>query len=119
MFLDSIRERQEEEERKRKEHDGVEVKNFKEAVAARTSAVNNPPPELSSLVNPSSKPKAPVKPVVVKKDTKKSLKGVLVKKRPKAPVKETSEESKKPEAEKSEKGDDDSERDTKRQKLSS
>ena len=30
MFLDSIRERQEEEERERKEKDGEEVKNFKE-----------------------------------------------------------------------------------------
>ncbi|KAF8912773.1 NEFA-interacting nuclear protein NIP30 [Gymnopilus junonius] len=32
MFLDSIRERQEEEERQRKEKDGEEVKNFKECV---------------------------------------------------------------------------------------
>ena len=32
MFLDSIRERQEEEERQRKERDGEEVKNFKECV---------------------------------------------------------------------------------------
>jgi hypothetical protein len=32
MFLDSIRERQEEEERQRKEKDGEEVKNFKEYV---------------------------------------------------------------------------------------
>ena len=32
MFLDSIRERQEEEERQRKERDGEEVKNFKEYV---------------------------------------------------------------------------------------
>jgi hypothetical protein len=30
MFLDSIRERQQEEERLRKERDGEEVKNFKE-----------------------------------------------------------------------------------------
>ncbi|KAJ6621251.1 N-terminal domain of NEFA-interacting nuclear protein NIP30-domain-containing protein, partial [Mycena sp. CBHHK59/15] len=30
MFLDSVRERQEEEERQRKEKDGVEVQNFKE-----------------------------------------------------------------------------------------
>jgi hypothetical protein len=32
MFLDSIREAQYEEERKRKEQDGVEVKNFREYV---------------------------------------------------------------------------------------
>jgi len=78
MFLDSIRERQEEEERQRKERDGEEIKNFKEAVAARTSAVNNPPPttQASSSV---SKPKAPV----VKKEVKKQLKGVVVKKKAK------------------------------------
>lgn len=32
MFLDSIRERQLEEERKRKEEDGVELANFRECV---------------------------------------------------------------------------------------
>ena len=32
MFLDSIRERQEEEDRQRKERDGEEVKGFKESV---------------------------------------------------------------------------------------
>jgi hypothetical protein len=32
MFLDSIRERQEEEERQRKEMDGVEVMDFKKCV---------------------------------------------------------------------------------------
>lgn len=32
MFLDSLRERQEEEERQRKEKDGEEVKSFKEWV---------------------------------------------------------------------------------------
>lgn len=33
MFLDSIREKQEEEERQRKEKDGEEVRNFKEYVS--------------------------------------------------------------------------------------
>ena len=37
MFLDSIRERQEEEERQRKERDGEEVKNFKEYARPRFS----------------------------------------------------------------------------------
>jgi hypothetical protein len=37
MFLDSIRERQEEEERQRKEKDGEEVKNFKEYARPRLS----------------------------------------------------------------------------------
>ena len=37
MFLDSIRERQEEEERQRKERDGEEVKNFKEYAKPRLS----------------------------------------------------------------------------------
>ena len=34
MFLDSLRERQQEEERQRKLEDGEEVKNFKESVYA-------------------------------------------------------------------------------------
>lgn len=33
MFLDSVREKQEEEERQRKEKDGEEVRSFKECVA--------------------------------------------------------------------------------------
>jgi len=35
MFLDSIREKEEAEEKARREMDGEEVKSFKEAVAAR------------------------------------------------------------------------------------
>jgi len=80
MFLDSIRERQEEEERQRKEKDGEEVRSFKEAVAARTSAVNNPTPMVSS----SSAPPKP-KPSTTKKEVKKVLKGVVVKKKAKPP----------------------------------
>ena len=34
MFLDSLRERQQQEERQRKLEDGKEVKNFKESVCA-------------------------------------------------------------------------------------
>jgi len=77
MFLDSIRERQEEEERQRKEKDGEEVKNFKEAVAARTSAINQ---------TMSAAPVAP-KPSTIK-DPKRTLrlKGVVVKKRTVKPV---------------------------------
>jgi len=78
MFLDSIRERQEAEERQRKEKDGEEVQTFKEAVAARTSAVNNPPPMAPKPIPASSsKPgptparkKGPLKGVVVKKKAK-------------------------------------------------
>ncbi|KAG6879723.1 hypothetical protein C0992_012326 [Termitomyces sp. T32_za158] len=80
MFLDSIRERQEAEERLRKEQDGEQVKNFREAIAARTSASNNPP----SLIEASAlelKPKIPAVTPTVKKDTKKSLKGVVVKRK--------------------------------------
>ncbi|KAF8973921.1 N-terminal domain of NEFA-interacting nuclear protein NIP30-domain-containing protein [Flammula alnicola] len=82
MFLDSIRERQEEEERQRKEKDGEEVRNFKEAVAARTSAVNGPPPLMSGQPAPAPATTKP-KPLVVKKDIKKGLKGVVVKKKAK------------------------------------
>lgn len=94
MFLDSIRERQEEEERQRKERDGEEVKNFKEyvrlsnifsnnltptyrAVAARTSAINQP------LQTTSAQRSGPVatKSSTVRKDSKKVLKGVVVKRK--------------------------------------
>ncbi|KAJ8495047.1 hypothetical protein ONZ45_g13014 [Pleurotus djamor] len=83
LFLDSLREREEEEERQRKQEDGEEVRNFKEAVAARTTASNQP------TVNP-AKPPAPAKPVTappVKKEAKRNLKGVIVKKKPKATAK--------------------------------
>lgn len=83
VFLDSIRERQLEEERKRKEEDGVELANFREAVAARNGP---PPPPVPVSDSSTTKPKVdPPKPKlpVVKKDTKKSLKGVVVKKKPK------------------------------------
>ncbi|KAF8349963.1 hypothetical protein F5887DRAFT_1222998 [Amanita rubescens] len=79
MFLDSVRERQEEEEKQRKQRDGEEIKSFREAVAARASAANNPPPVLN-------KPAAvaPQRPhPTIKKDVKKPLKGVVVKKRAK------------------------------------
>ncbi|KAJ7487719.1 N-terminal domain of NEFA-interacting nuclear protein NIP30-domain-containing protein [Mycena galericulata] len=85
MFLDSVRERQEAEERQRKEKDGEEGAEFQRAsalthiraVAARTSAVNNPPPIVAKPVSAtSSKPtpaparkKGPLK-GVVEADTK-------------------------------------------------
>jgi FAM192A/Fyv6, N-terminal domain len=105
MFLDSIREAQYEEERKRKQQDGEELKNFREyvisfrvvkfcligdicrAVAARVAA---PPPQVpvsSESITPKST-SAPTRQkmtaTATKKDVRKSLKGVLVKKRPKA-----------------------------------
>jgi len=89
MFLDSIRERQEDEERQRKEKDGVEVMDFKKAVAARENATNKPlPPVLSAPVQ-TLKPTNAIsgKTVSAKKDIKKSLKGVVVKKKPKAATK--------------------------------
>ncbi|KAF9460782.1 N-terminal domain of NEFA-interacting nuclear protein NIP30-domain-containing protein [Collybia nuda] len=83
MFLDSVREKQEEEERQRKEKDGEEVRNFKEAVAARSSAVNNLPSIGSnSTANPTSLTK--VSSLPGKKDQKKVLKGVVVKRKAKA-----------------------------------
>ncbi|KAJ7786438.1 N-terminal domain of NEFA-interacting nuclear protein NIP30-domain-containing protein [Mycena metata] len=78
MFLDSVRERQEAEERQRKEKDGEEVQNFKEAVAARNNVVNNPPPMAPkpAAVAPSKPPAAPAR-------KKGPLKGVVVKKKAK------------------------------------
>ncbi|KAF5377448.1 hypothetical protein D9615_005303 [Tricholomella constricta] len=81
MFLDSVRERQEAEERQRKEKDGEEVRGFKEAVAARTNAANNPPPLLS--ISASIAPKPPTVTPTIRKDVKKPLKGVIVKRRAK------------------------------------
>ncbi|CAA7266552.1 unnamed protein product [Cyclocybe aegerita] len=113
MFLDSIRERQEEEERRRKEQDGEELKNFKEAVAARTSAVNNPPP-LSTAATVAAKPKPPLG----KKDTKKTLKGVIVKKKPAKPAVSNSRLESKEKTGKEEKEEkDDASPDAKRRKI--
>ena len=54
MFLDSIRERQEAEERQRREMDGEEVKNFKEYVVSQIPIIPIPqcllPAEQSPLV---------------------------------------------------------------------
>ncbi|KAK0245856.1 N-terminal domain of NEFA-interacting nuclear protein NIP30-domain-containing protein [Armillaria nabsnona] len=84
MFLDSIREKELEEERQRKQLDGEEVKSFKEAVAARTSASNPPPINTKAAVAPPT--------VAPKKDIKKGLKGVIVKKKGKpAPIAKTSQ----------------------------
>ncbi|KAG6820370.1 hypothetical protein H0H93_001341 [Arthromyces matolae] len=88
MFLDSLRERQEAEERLRKEQDGEEVKTFREAIAARTSASNNPPVLGTSTSETTSKTPAIVP--AVKKDVKRSLKGVVVKRKPKQPTSQTS-----------------------------
>ncbi|KAL9716139.1 hypothetical protein Ac2012v2_000584 [Leucoagaricus gongylophorus] len=87
QFLDSIRQRQEAEERQRKQEDGEELKQFKQAVAARVSGLNNPP--LIPGSGEASKPKAAPQPprAVPKKDAKKSLKGIVVRKKTKlAPV---------------------------------
>ncbi|KAJ2928914.1 hypothetical protein H1R20_g8263, partial [Candolleomyces eurysporus] len=84
MFLDSIREKQEEEERIRKEMDGEELKSFREAVAARTSTTNNAPPVISPPQPAPAPSKPAAKPAVsAKKDPKKSLKGLIVKKKAK------------------------------------
>jgi len=86
LFLDSVLEKQREEERLRKEMDGEEVKNFRVAVAARENAANKPTVGIatSAVSQPQPAPakvKAPAPPP--KKDLKKSLKGVVVKKKPK------------------------------------
>ncbi|KAH9847378.1 N-terminal domain of NEFA-interacting nuclear protein NIP30-domain-containing protein [Lenzites betulinus] len=84
LFLDSVLEKQREEERLRKEMDGEELKHFREAVAARESATSKPPPIGAAAVTVSPPPAA-AKPSTApaKKDAKKALKGVLVKKKSK------------------------------------
>jgi hypothetical protein len=112
MFLDSIRERQEEEERQRKERDGEEVKNFKEAVAARTSAINQTPQIMSAA-------QVAAKPSTIKKDsTKKILKGVVVKKRTKPAVSPSVSDTKS-KSSKSKQVDDNAPPDPKRRKIDS
>lgn len=57
------------------------------AVAAREIAANKPPPVgASSTANHGGPPKAKPAPAPVRKDAKKSLKGVLVKKKPAKPA---------------------------------
>jgi len=93
MFLDSIREKEAEEERLRKAQDGEELSDFRKAVAARESDLNK-----SAAAQPVAQPQprkpndnAPEKPKAatpaLKKDVKKSLKGVVVKKKPKSNAK--------------------------------
>ena len=129
MFLDSIRERQEEEERQRKEKDGEEVKNFKEyarprfsdfkkrvtpthrAVAARTSAINQPS-QIKSVAPVTAKPST-------KKDFRKTLKGVVVKKRTKPDAVSPSVSDTKSESAKSKQVDDNVPPVPKRRKIDS
>ncbi|CCL98981.1 uncharacterized protein FIBRA_00989 [Fibroporia radiculosa] len=84
LFLDSLMEKQREEERLRKEQDGEELKHFRKAVAARETEASKPPIASATAPStaPTSKSKAPAAPPA-KKDAKKLLKGVLVKKKPK------------------------------------
>jgi len=79
MFLDSMREHQEKEERERKERDGEELKTFREAVAAKV-IVKTPPP--APTVEPAATTKTGSAPP--KKPTKAPLKGVIVKKKSKS-----------------------------------
>ncbi|KAJ7925898.1 N-terminal domain of NEFA-interacting nuclear protein NIP30-domain-containing protein [Mycena leptocephala] len=88
MFLDSVRERQEAEERQRKEKDGEEVQSFKEAVAARNNAVNNPPPMAPKPAAPATAPSKPTAPA----RKKGPLKGVMVKKKAKPAATPTKED---------------------------
>ncbi|TFK30551.1 hypothetical protein FA15DRAFT_662526 [Coprinopsis marcescibilis] len=78
MFLDSIREKQEQEERLRKETEGEELKNFREAVATRNSTTSNPPP---SLTPSASAPRPVVQQQKKRVEGKRVLKGIVVKKK--------------------------------------
>jgi len=121
MFLDSIREKEAEEERLRKAQDGEELSDFRKAVAARESVLNKPP-AAQPVVQPRKpnddtleKPK--VTALAPKKDVKKSLKGVVVKKKAKSNSKTPStSESKTKESAKD--VDDNAPPDAKRRKIS-
>lgn len=119
MFLDSIREKQAEEERLRKAQDGEELSDFRKAVAARENDLNKPTQPMTQPRKQSDdtpeKPKVPV--VAFKKDAKKTLKGVVVKKRPKSNA-PTSSESKAKAKESIKNIDEDAPPVTKRRKIS-
>ncbi|KAN0135752.1 N-terminal domain of NEFA-interacting nuclear protein NIP30 domain containing protein [Lactarius tabidus] len=83
MFLDSVRERQELEERERKEREGEELKTFREAVAAKVT-VKSPPPVPPTETVSAAAPKPASAPSKKPKPPKPALKGVIVKKKPKA-----------------------------------
>ncbi|EPQ60701.1 hypothetical protein GLOTRDRAFT_124454 [Gloeophyllum trabeum ATCC 11539] len=99
LFLDTVRERQEEEERARQEQDNEELRSFRQAVAAREALANKSSPVLtdttgtpqssgngakpSSGVTTGSKPAKPANTASTGKSAKNSLKGVLVKKKQK------------------------------------
>ncbi|KAL1749097.1 N-terminal domain of NEFA-interacting nuclear protein NIP30-domain-containing protein [Schizophyllum fasciatum] len=82
-YLDTLREKREEEERMRKLEDGEELKSYREAVAAKLSA--KPPPTLPGSASATIKPPPPTKPTPSKKEPAKkgSLKGIVVKKKAK------------------------------------
>lgn len=131
-------EKQREEERLRKETEGEELKNFREyvrvarqsylnliylrrAVAARENAAK--PPPVPEAAPPVPKAKTTSAAPTVKKDSKKSLKGVLVKKKTKpagnakatpSTIAKTASSEKSPEKSKPE---EDEPRQTKRRKL--
>ncbi|KAI0721298.1 N-terminal domain of NEFA-interacting nuclear protein NIP30-domain-containing protein [Cerioporus squamosus] len=120
LFLDSILEKQREEERLRKELEGEELKNFRDAVAARENAANKAPPiGAASAATPSAPPKAKPTAAPAKKDPKKSLKGVLVKKKSKPTASEAQQFAAKEDKSKSDERTDGNEREAKRRKVSS
>lgn len=83
-YLDTLREKREEEERLRKLEDGEELKSYREAVAAKMTA--KPPPNIpGTAAAAATKPPAPSKPPPPKKEPAKkgSLKGIVVKKKAK------------------------------------
>ncbi|OCH95769.1 hypothetical protein OBBRIDRAFT_883710 [Obba rivulosa] len=87
QFLDAVLEKQREEERKRKEMDGEEVKAFREAVAARERAADRAavaPLDPSPPAVPAKDKGKAAAAQPARKEIKKSLKGVLVKKKTKA-----------------------------------
>ncbi|KAI0756668.1 N-terminal domain of NEFA-interacting nuclear protein NIP30-domain-containing protein [Daedaleopsis nitida] len=119
LFLDSVLEKQREEERLRKETEGEELKHFREAVAARENATNKPPPIGAASVSTNAPPKAKPSAAPAKKDPKKSLKGVLVKKKSKPAASDAKEPTSKKEDKPRTGGDTEGdERETKRRKVS-
>ncbi|EIN14178.1 hypothetical protein PUNSTDRAFT_59297 [Punctularia strigosozonata HHB-11173 SS5] len=122
VFLDSVQQKQLEEERKRKAEESEELKNFREAVAAKDATVGTiPAPSSTSPPVPVTKVTAKTAPkakAIVAGPKKNALKGVIKKKvpakRPSTSVPDSSDHA----PESSLDDDTDARKDSKRRKLS-
>ncbi|KAI5124622.1 hypothetical protein M0805_004232 [Coniferiporia weirii] len=124
LFLDSLRNEQQRQELKRKLDDAEEVNGFKQAVAARNALPEKPPGSAPPSGQPASSSKGKLTqatPARRASGAKKTLKGVIVKKKPNKTTTEgaSNASSESPVASKESGESDNTEKVSKKQKLSS